>query len=124
MTKKHIQITNEYSLIEDIFQAYYDARKNKRNSNSALEFELEYEKNLVKLYREINDRSYKPKPYSAFIIEKQEVAGSLNFILIGAGWGHGVGLCQIGAAVMGDKGYSYHEILLHYFRGAGLEHKY
>ncbi|MCX6237254.1 MAG: SpoIID/LytB domain-containing protein [Bacteroidia bacterium] len=61
---------------------------------------------------------------SAFIIEKQEVAGSLNFILIGAGWGHGVGLCQIGAAVMGDKGYSYHEILLHYFRGAGLEHKY
>ena len=70
MTKKHIQITHEYSLIEDIFQAYYDARKNKRNSNSALEFELEYEKNLVKLYREINDRSYKPKPYSAFIIEK------------------------------------------------------
>lgn len=70
MTKKHIQITREYSLIEDIFQAYYDARKNKRNSNSALEFEIEYEKNLVKLFREINDRSYKPKPYSAFIIEK------------------------------------------------------
>lgn len=61
---------------------------------------------------------------SAFIIEKQEVAGNLNFILHGAGWGHGVGLCQIGAAVMGDKGYSYHEILLHYFRGAGLEHRY
>ena len=61
---------------------------------------------------------------SAFIIEKEEVAGNLNFILHGAGWGHGVGLCQIGAAVMGDKGYSYHEILLHYFRGAGLEHKY
>jgi len=61
---------------------------------------------------------------SAFIIEKQEVAGSINFILHGAGWGHGVGLCQIGAAVMGDKGFSYHEILLHYFRGAGLERKY
>jgi stage II sporulation protein D len=61
---------------------------------------------------------------SAFIIEKQEVAGELNFILHGAGWGHGVGLCQIGAAVMGSKGYSYHEILLHYFRGAGLEHRY
>jgi len=70
MTKKHIQITHEYSLIEDIFQAYYDARKNKRNSNSALEFELEYEKNLVKLYHEINERNYKPKPYSAFISEK------------------------------------------------------
>ena len=61
---------------------------------------------------------------SAFIIEKNDVAGKINFILRGAGWGHGVGLCQIGAAVMGDKGYSYHEILLHYFRGAGLEHKY
>jgi len=61
---------------------------------------------------------------SAFIIEKQEIAGKLHFIMHGAGWGHGVGLCQIGAAVMGDKGFSYHEILLHYFRGAGLERKY
>ena len=61
---------------------------------------------------------------SAFIVEKQEIAGIINFILYGAGWGHGVGLCQIGAAVMGDKGFSYHEILLHYFRGAGLERKY
>jgi len=61
---------------------------------------------------------------SAFIVEKKEVAGKIDFILHGAGWGHGVGLCQIGAAVMGDKGYSYHEILLHFFRGAGLEHKY
>jgi SpoIID/LytB domain protein len=61
---------------------------------------------------------------SAFIVEKQEVAGNITFILHGAGWGHGVGLCQIGAAVMGYKGYSYHEILLHYFRGAGMEHRY
>ena len=70
MMKKNVQITPEYSLIEDIFQAYYDARKNKRNSNSSLEFEIEYEKNLVKLFWEINQRSYKPKPYSAFIIKK------------------------------------------------------
>ena len=61
---------------------------------------------------------------SAFIIEKNDVAGKINFILHGAGWGHGVGLCQIGAAVMGDKGYTYHEILLHYFRGAGLDRRY
>lgn len=61
---------------------------------------------------------------SAFIVDKQEIAGSIHFILHGAGWGHGVGLCQIGAAVMGDNGYSYQEILLHYFRGAGLECKY
>lgn len=70
MATKHIQITREYSLIEDIFQAYYDARTNKRNSASALEFELNYEKNLVQLYNEINNRSYEPRPYSAFIIEK------------------------------------------------------
>jgi len=61
---------------------------------------------------------------SAFVIEKQVVDGCLSFILIGAGWGHGVGLCQIGAAVMGDKGYTYSEILSHYFPGAGLEKIY
>lgn len=43
-----------------------------------------------------------------------------NIILEGRGWGHGVGLCQIGAAVMGAKGYTYREILGHYFPGAGL----
>ena len=61
---------------------------------------------------------------SAFVIEKQEVEGKISFVLKGAGWGHGVGLCQIGAAVMGDKGYTYQQILLHYFRGAGLERRY
>jgi len=47
-----------------------------------------------------------------------------HFTLTGAGWGHGVGLCQIGAAVMGEKGYKYNEILLHYFRGAELKKIY
>ena len=61
---------------------------------------------------------------SAFVIEKQEAEGNVNFILTGAGWGHGVGLCQIGAAVMGEKGYPYSEILSHYFKGAGLEKIY
>ncbi len=61
---------------------------------------------------------------SAFIVEKQEVEGNVNFVIKGAGWGHGVGLCQIGAAVMGDKGYLYHEILFHYFRGADLQKMY
>lgn len=46
------------------------------------------------------------------------------FRLTGAGWGHGVGLCQIGAAVMGEKGYKYPEILLHYYPGATLEKRY
>lgn len=57
---------------------------------------------------------------SAFVIDKE----GDTFILRGAGWGHGVGLCQIGAAVMGEKGYSYDEILLHYYTGAGIEKLY
>ena len=57
---------------------------------------------------------------SAFVIDKTET----GFLLTGAGWGHGVGLCQIGAAVMGAKGYQYDEILRHYFRGATLEKRY
>ena len=53
---------------------------------------------------------------SAFEVEKQES----TFILHGSGWGHGVGLCQIGAAVMGAKGYNYKEILQHYYPEATL----
>ena len=44
----------------------------------------------------------------------------LGFELIGAGWGHGVGLCQIGAAVMGEQGYAFDEILKHYYKGAEI----
>lgn len=47
-----------------------------------------------------------------------------KFTLHGAGWGHGVGLCQIGAAVMGDIGYSYREILSHYYKGAEIKTVY
>ncbi|NDV78104.1 SpoIID/LytB domain-containing protein [Dysgonomonas sp. 511] len=57
---------------------------------------------------------------SAFVVSKKDG----QFTLTGAGWGHGVGLCQIGAAVMGEKGYSYKEILAHYYVGAALEKKY
>ena len=63
---------------------------------------------------------------SAFVVDKGEVKEGIpqNFILSGAGWGHGVGLCQIGAAVMGEKGYSYEEILLHYYKGAEIRKFY
>ncbi len=47
-----------------------------------------------------------------------------KYLFSGAGWGHGVGLCQIGAAVMGSRGYSYTDILAHYFRGAAVEKIY
>lgn len=57
---------------------------------------------------------------SAFIVEKQ----ADTFILKGAGWGHGVGLCQIGAALMGEQGYKYDEILLHYYKGAEIKQLY
>ncbi|MGN0211386.1 MAG: SpoIID/LytB domain-containing protein [Muribaculaceae bacterium] len=59
---------------------------------------------------------------SAFIVERHNVVDGIpqKFVLRGAGWGHGVGLCQIGAAVMGEKGYNYKEILLHYFINANI----
>jgi len=61
---------------------------------------------------------------SCFFVVKCVNDKESSFILHGAGWGHGVGLCQIGAAVMGAKGYSYRDILTHYFRDAILEKKY
>ncbi|MDR0658263.1 MAG: SpoIID/LytB domain-containing protein [Mediterranea sp.] len=63
---------------------------------------------------------------SAFVVDKEYIADGtpVRFTLTGAGWGHGVGLCQIGAAVMGEKGYPYDEILLHYYIGATIEKLY
>lgn len=57
---------------------------------------------------------------SAFVVDKE----GERFILTGAGWGHGVGLCQIGAAVMGERGYRYDEILLHYYTNAMIKKLY
>jgi SpoIID/LytB domain protein len=63
---------------------------------------------------------------SAFVVlPKCNLKGEVKrFILKGAGWGHGVGLCQIGAAVMGTQGYSAEEILKHYFRGVEIKKIY
>jgi SpoIID/LytB domain protein len=63
---------------------------------------------------------------SAFVVDKINVKDGIpaGFILTGAGWGHGVGLCQIGAAVMGEQGYAYDDILLHYYIGAGIDKLY
>ena len=63
---------------------------------------------------------------SAFTVEKQEISNGVPglFVLRGSGWGHGVGLCQIGAAVMASKGYTHKEILEHYFLDANLEKRY
>lgn len=64
---------------------------------------------------------------SAFIVEKEEVSTEGipgRFVLRGAGWGHGVGLCQIGAAVMGEHGYLYDAMLKHYYIGASIDKLY
>ncbi len=59
---------------------------------------------------------------SAFVVDSYTADdGTLHFLLHGAGWGHGVGLCQIGAAVMGERGYSYDSILKHYYPGMEIK---
>ena len=90
------------------------------------------DKQAVTIGKELEIRKALSKSHlysSAFIVEKALAPfGGDNvpdaFILKGAGWGHGVGLCQIGAAIMGNKGFSYKEILSHYFPGAILKKVY
>ena len=63
---------------------------------------------------------------SAFEVERQDIDVDgipARFVLHGKGWGHGVGMCQIGAAVMGHQGYSYEQILQHYYPGTDITNK-
>lgn len=67
------------TLLTDLFRAYYDARKNKRNTKSQLRFELHLESNLISLYHQLRKRKYKPSPSICFVIEdsvKREVFAS------------------------------------------------
>ncbi len=63
---------------------------------------------------------------SAIVIEKKDIVNGIpqRFDIIGAGWGHGVGLCQIGAAVMSEEGYLFDEILAHYFKNTMIKKIY
>lgn len=63
---------------------------------------------------------------SAIVVEKYDIKDNIpgRFEIFGAGWGHGVGLCQIGAAVMAEQGYQFDEIVIHYFKGAVLKKIY
>lgn len=89
-------------------------------------------KNTITIGKELEIRKALSKSHlysSAFVVEKKtdttnENNAPASFVLKGAGWGHGVGLCQIGAAVMSTKGYSYQEILAHYFPTSLLERIY
>lgn len=67
------------TLLADLFQAYYDARRNKRNTHSQLRFEMDLETNLINLYHELRNRHYKPSPSVCFIVQdsvKREVFAS------------------------------------------------
>ena len=92
-----------------------DFRPIKRGpSGRIFELEIEGTKSTVTIGKELEIRRTLSESHlfsSAFVIEKTQE----GFILKGAGWGHGVGLCQIGAAVMAAKGYTYREILQHYY---------
>ncbi|HEX9251724.1 MAG TPA: amidase, partial [Ignavibacteriaceae bacterium] len=63
---------------------------------------------------------------SAIVVEKSGAVNGVpeKFVLYGAGWGHGAGLCQIGAAVMAEQGYQFDEIAIHYFKDAKLKKIY
>ncbi|MCU0453107.1 MAG: SpoIID/LytB domain-containing protein [Bacteroidetes bacterium] len=87
------------------------------------------EKRTITVGKELEIRKWLSKSHlysSAFIVKRETGVGGRPsaFTLHGAGWGHGVGLCQIGAAVMATKGYSPEQIVLHYFRGAKVERLY
>ncbi len=88
-------------------------------SGRIYELEIEGTKSTVTIGKELEIRRTLSESHlfsSAFVIEKAQD----GFTLKGAGWGHGVGLCQIGAAVMAAKGYTYREILQHYYPGTNL----
>ncbi len=96
-------------------------------SGRIIRLKIEGSKKTMIIGKELEIRKSLSKSHlysSCFYVKKISDGEEILFILHGAGWGHGVGLCQIGAAVMGAKGYSYREILEHYFPGTVLEKLY
>ena len=94
-------------------------------SGRIIELKIIGKKQTVIVGKELEIRKWLSNSHlysSAFVVDKSEIINGIaqHFTLTGAGWGHGVGLCQIGAAVMGEKGYKYDEILMHYFKNAEL----
>jgi SpoIID/LytB domain protein len=99
------------------------------HSSRIIKLKITGTKKTLTVGKELEIRKWLSKSHlysSAFVVEHLEIENGIpqKFVLAGAGWGHGVGLCQIGAAVMGEKGYSYKEILYHYFRDTNLKKLY
>lgn len=61
---------DDNKLLEDLYIAYYDTRKNKRNKKVSLEYELDFEKNIINLHKSIINKSYKPKSCIAFLVKR------------------------------------------------------
>ena len=98
-------------------------------SGRIIELKIIGTKETVTVGKELEIRKWLSETHlysSAFVADRHDLIDHIpqRFTLYGAGWGHGVGLCQIGAAVMGEKGYKYKVILQHYFRGAELKKVY
>ena len=133
-TPDYYRWTVEYTVeqISDIFRRksgldigdIIDLRPVKRGPSGRIyELEIEGTKQTVTIGKELEIRRTLSESHlfsSAFLVEKTQD----GFILRGAGWGHGVGLCQIGAAVMAAKGYNYREILRHYYPNTCLGRYY
>ena len=99
------------------------------HSSRIIKLKITGTKKTLTVGKELEIRKWLSKSHlysSAFVVDHLEIVNDIpqKFLLIGAGWGHGVGLCQIGAAVMGEKGYSNKAILNHYFRGSELKKLY
>lgn len=111
----------DFGLIQDMIPV------ERGDSGRLIKLKIVGEKKTLTIGKELEIRKALSKSHlysSAFIVQKEEVNGQVSFRLKGAGWGHGVGLCQIGAAVMGAQGHDYNAILMHYFRGANLKRRY
>lgn len=109
----------DFGTIEDLIP------KKRGESGRIYELEIVGSKQHLTIGKELEIRKWLSASHlysSAFVVRKEQDSSqkTVGFTLYGAGWGHGVGLCQIGAAVMATQGYSYKEILSHYFPGASL----
>jgi SpoIID/LytB domain protein len=95
------------------------------DSGRIIKLKIVGEKRTVIIGKELEIRRALSRSHlysSAFVVraDLNEAGCAKRFTLIGAGWGHGVGLCQIGAAVMADRGFAHREILEHYFHGVSI----
>lgn len=98
-------------------------------SGRIYKLKIEGSKRSVVVGKELEIRRWLSESHllsSAFVVAAEhETDGSVKrFIFHGGGWGHGVGLCQIGAAVMASEGFKADQILAHYFTGASLQKLY